>query len=456
MDIPGEFTSLFGHLRQVSVLIWTPPQTPLHVWGKKWTLRRAGYSLADETGRDRPTGWVLIDLHGNLAYHSADKIKEKGHFSVILDLIEIRRDIHRHPETAFKEERTASVIQQHLKRLDLDSRRCAGTGVICDIQGKGPGPTIALRADIDALPITEATGLPFQSVNQGVMHACGHDSHVAILLGAAERLAATREQWPGTVRLIFQPAEEVVGGASKMVEDGALAGVRAIFGLHNDPTLPVGTAGVAAGPVMAASDRFAVTITGKGGHAAYPHQTTDPILAAAAVVVGLQTIASRIISPLEPVVVSVGQFHAGTTGNIIPDRAELRGTTRYFNLKVGEELPGLMETVIGQIAKGYRCRAEIKYDYLVKPVVNDASLTALVRSVCRQELGDGNVRDFDKVMGAEDFSVYQQIIPGCIFRLGSEGPFGLHHPQFNINEECLDIGAGLLAEVAKKALAELG
>ncbi len=370
-----------------------------------------------------------------------------------LDLIAIRRDFHRHPEVAFTEERTAAVITGHLQSLGLQPRRCAGTGVVADINGGRPGPVIALRADIDALPVSEATELPFASVEEGKSHACGHDAHAAILLGAAELLAQTRAEWPGTVRLLFQPAEEVTGGAATMIEAGALAGVQAIFGLHNEPSLSVGRVAVRPGVVMAASDRFIIEVNGKGGHAAMPHQTTDPLLAAAAIVMGLQTVVSRAIDPVQPAVVSVAQFAAGTVFNVIPDHAVLKGTTRHFGGEVGERLPQLLETVAGGIAAGYRCSARVDYKRMVPPVTNDPSLVELVRAVCQAELGAANVGTPNQTMGAEDFSLYQQQVPGCFFRLGSASSFGLHHPAFALDEGCLHIGATLLAQVARAALA---
>ncbi len=369
-----------------------------------------------------------------------------------LDLIEIRRDLHRHPEVALTEVRTASVILRYLQTLGLHPRYCNGTGVIADISGGQPGPLIALRADIDALPVAEATGLPFASVEEGKSNACGHDAHTAILLGAAELLARECAELQGTVRLLFQPAEEIVSGAAGMIEAGALDGVQAILGLHNEPSLPVGRVAVQAGATMAASDRFTIEVTGKGGHAAMPHQTTDSLLAAAAITMSLQTVVSRIVDPVEPAVVTVAQFSAGTVFNVIPDHATLKGTIRYFASEVGECLPRLLETVASNVAAGYRCSALVKYQRMVPSVVNEPRLTELVRSICQAELGMNNVDVPSLTMVAEDFALYQQHVPGCFLRLGSGGLYGLHHPAFTIDEECLRIGAVLMARLAQTAL----
>lgn len=371
-----------------------------------------------------------------------------------LDLIAIRRDLHQHPETAFEEHRTAQVIEGHLHDLGLTTRRVAGTGVIAEICGAaGPGPTIALRADIDALPLSEQTGLPYASCIPGRMHACGHDVHTAIGLGVAERLLRRRAELRGRVRFLFQPAEEVTLGARAMVEAGALAGVSAIFGLHNQPALPTGTVAVKPGPLFAASDRFAVTIHGTGGHGAYPHLAADPLVAAAAVLTALQTAVSRSIDPLDPAVVSVCRLAGGTTFNVIPDRAELEGTVRCYAPAVRQAMAGLLTAIAQGVAAGHRCRAEVAYQHLVPAVWNDADAAALVATVAKRVLGPARVQEAAMTMAAEDFAVYQQHLSGCFFWLGSAGPHGLHHPAYAVDEACIETGAALLTEVALTATA---
>lgn len=372
--------------------------------------------------------------------------------SAALDLIAIRRDLHQHPEVAFEEHRTAGVIEGVLASLGLAPRRCAGTGVVAEIiGGAGPGPIIALRADTDALPVSEASGVDFASLVPGKMHACGHDVHTAILLGVAERLVARRASIQGTVRLLFQPAEEQTRGAAVMVKDGAMEGVSAIFGLHNHPGLPVGEASFRVGPMMAASDRWRMVIRGTGGHGAMPHMTRDPLVAAAGVLLGLQTAVSRVIDPLEPVVVSAGRLAGGATFNVIPDRAELEGTVRCLGRSVREGMPALLEGIARGIAEGYRCTAEVEYERMVGSVTNDARAVRLARGVAARVLGEGAVRDAGVTMASEDFSVYQELAPGCLFWLGSGGPYGFHHPGFVVDEACIPLGVTLLSEMALEA-----
>lgn len=367
-----------------------------------------------------------------------------------LDLIAIRRDLHRHPETAFEEHRTAGVVEAHLRALGLQTRRCAGTGVIAEIEGAAPGPTIALRADMDALPIQEQADCAFPSLTPGKMHACGHDAHTAILLGAAEKLVQDRAAIAGRVRLLFQPAEETTQGAPAMMKEGALDGVEAIYGLHNDPQMPVGRAAFRTGPMMASSDRIRITVTGVGGHAAFPHNTADPLIAAAGVLSGLQTAVSRAINPLDPVVVSICVLQGGTTFNVIPSTVYMEGTVRCFSAKVRDEMEGLLGTIASNIAAGYRCSAKLHYERMAPAVNNDPAATALARCVAGQVLGEAHVVDAEPVMGAEDFAAYQEMVPGCFLWLGSQGPHGLHHPGFTLDEGCIPVGAELLYRIALK------
>jgi amidohydrolase len=368
-----------------------------------------------------------------------------------LDLVAIRRDLHQHPEVAFDEHRTARVIAQHLQSLGLEPRFVATTGVVAEIEGAKPGPIVALRADTDALPILEQSGVEFASRYPGVMHACGHDMHVAILLGAAEILSQTRHELEGRIRLIFQPAEETTQGAQALVEAGIVEGVEAIFGLHNHPGLPAGKVAFRAGPLMAASDRLQITVLGKGGHAAQPHLSVDPVVAAAGILTGLQTLVSRVVDPLEPLVVSIGHLTAGSTFNVIPDTALMEGTVRYYNPALRPVLPEQLKSSVIGIAQGYRCDAEIEYLHMVPPVNNDTRLNELALGCAIELLGEENTLPAERSLGAEDFAVYQEHVPGCFFWLGSGGPHGWHHPGFTVDENALEVGARLLARIAEEA-----
>lgn len=372
-----------------------------------------------------------------------------------LDLVAIRRDLHRHPEVALNEFRTATEIESILKSLGLSPRRVANTGVVADIKGTLPGPVIALRADIDALPIHEQSGAEYASTHSGMMHACGHDTHTTVLLGAAERLMAVRSRLRGGVRLLFQPAEETTQGARLMIDEGVCDGVSAIVGLHNMPSLPVGQAAFRVGPLMASSDRITVHINGVGGHAASPHLAADPLVAGAAVLSGVQAVVSRAISPLEPVVVTIGHFEGGATFNVIPDHAYMEGTVRCFSSELRDTMPDLLRTAIQGIASGHRCTAELEYERMVPAVDNDVRITELARRVSQRLLGDANVTEAQPTMGAEDFALYQEQVPGCFFWLGSGGPHGWHHPAFTVDERMLPLGAELLAEMACQVAGEL-
>lgn len=373
---------------------------------------------------------------------------------VSLDLVAIRRDLHRHPELAFEEHRTAGVVEEHLRKLGLTPRRLAGTGVVADIVGGAAGPVVALRADMDALPIEEASGVPFASETPGKMHACGHDAHTTMLLGAAERLVARRSELKGTVRLLFQPAEEVGLGAKAMIEAGALDGVASVYGLHNAPWLPVGTAAVRPGPLLAGAARFDIAVTGVGGHAAMPHTTHDPVVAGAAIISALQTIVSRSVDPLQSAVITVGSFQAGHAHNVISDRADLAGTLRYFAPELAERLPALIRQRAEQVAAAYGCTATVAFTDGIPVVWNEEGTAALAEAALTGVIGSERVLPMDPVMGSEDFAAYQEQVPGTFFWVGSGGPHGLHHPSFTLDEGCLPVGADLLVAVAQTALAE--
>lgn len=368
-----------------------------------------------------------------------------------------RRELHRHPERSLKEKETARRVIEQLDDLGVPYRSdVGGYGVIAEISGGQPGPTIALRADMDALPIQEQTDLDFASENPGLMHACGHDGHTAILLGAIELLAG--ERFAGTVRCLFQPAEEVNTGAKSMMAEKALEGTTEIYGLHNLPTLPAGYAATRSGPMMGSVDRIEIILEGKGAHGAIPDQGIDPIVCAAALIQSLQSIVSREISPFSPVVVTIGSVHAGDANNVIPQYVQLAGTVRTFNAGVQRGLPAALERIVQGIAAAHRCGASLKYMHQVPVLVNHERQVHAVEAVIEATLGSSYHCIAEPVLAGEDFSVYLEQIPGCFFWLGS-GPqkdahqaFGLHHPQFEFNEACIPVGMALLAGIALSRL----
>ncbi|NEN83897.1 amidohydrolase [Paenibacillus elgii] len=370
------------------------------------------------------------------------------------ELVRLRRDLHRHPELSMQEVETTRKIREALsgagiRLLPLD----LPVGVLAEVEGAEPGPTVALRADIDALPVTEETGLPFASEIPGKMHACGHDFHTAAIVGAALLLKRHAVELKGTVKLLFQPAEEKGTGAKAMIGAGALEGVQAIFGMHNKPELPVGTVGLAPGPLMASVDGFKLTVTGKGGHAAIPDAAIDPIVAASAIVGGLQTAVSRSISPLDSAVVSVCSFHAGSTWNVIPDEAVLDGTVRTFRPEVRQKLPELLQRIAGGIAAGYGAEARLTWFAGIPSVTNDSEAVEIARGAA-QAL-NLHVTGARRSTGGEDFAHYQEQIPGCFLWMGTSGTEEWHHPKFTLNEDALVPGAALFALTAVRALDRL-
>ncbi|MCC3374789.1 M20 family metallopeptidase [Cohnella sp. REN36] len=377
---------------------------------------------------------------------AARKLEEK--------IIGLRRRLHQYPELSLEEAETSAVIEALLEPLGLDVRRgVGGYGVIADLQGGKPGPLIALRADMDALPVQEETGLPFASRVPGRMHACGHDAHTAMLYGAAKLLVERRSELAGGVRFIFQAAEEVNEGARAIVEAGGMAGVDEIYGLHNSPTLPVGTVATRVGGMMGSVDRFSATIQGRGGHGAMPEQCVDPVVAASAIVLSLQTAVSRELSPFDPAVVTVGSIHGGNAYNVIPDRVEIEGTVRTFSARVRDQLPVMLGRLVGGVAEAHRCTAEVRYLRMVPALENREDNVCAVNRVTRLLLGENGLTEAAPVLAGEDFSVYLERVPGCFFWLGA-GPqanadqaYGLHHPKYTIDEDCLAIGAAVLAAI---------
>ena len=359
-------------------------------------------------------------------------------------VIEWRRHLHRHPEPSFEEHETARFVAETLESLGIATERPTATSVVGRL---GSGPAIALRADIDALPITEESGVEFASRRDGFMHACGHDGHTAMLLGAAKQLA---EDPPNhrEIRFIFQHAEELApGGAKDLVEAGVMDGVELIYGCHLWTPLEYGKVVARPGPFMAAADFFRLTIRGKGGHAGLPHTADDTVVAAAAVVTDLQHVVSRRIDPLQPAVITVGSLHAGDAPNVIPGEAVLTGTTRSFDPDIRQRLPELIEATTNHVCAAHGAAAELDYQFGYKPVVNDAHATELVQHA----IGD-RLADLDPIMGGDDFSAYLEHAPGCYAFIGAGGEHPHHHPRFRIDERALAIGTRLHVAVARGTL----
>ena len=369
-------------------------------------------------------------------------------------LVELRRDLHRHPELSWQETATQARLERALHDAGIsDVRRIARTGLVARIPGIDVGaPSIAIRGDIDALPITENTGLEYSSSIAGVMHACGHDMHATWAVGAALLLA--RDPAPGEVRVILQPAEEVGEGATAVLESGTLDGVAAIFGAHVDRRFSVGEVVAQAGPLAASADSFAVTIHGRGAHGARPHEAADPIIAAAAFVTALQTIVSRRLEPSLPGVVTVGMFSAGSAANIIPENAGLEGTVRATTAESRALLCGEVERMAGAVALTHDCRATVRWARGTPPLVNSADAAATAVAAVTQLLGEQAVRPLGVTnLAGEDFAFYLERMPGCFLRIGACEPGGemiaAHSPRFRAAEDALWVGAAVLAACAR-------
>lgn len=372
-----------------------------------------------------------------------------------------RRHFHSHPELSFDEVKTSRFIAEALTEMGCENVAVGTmgrpTGVLADITGGLPGRRVALRADIDALPVCEDTGLEFASLNKGVMHACGHDGHMAMLLGAARMLCEMKDRLKGSVRLIFQPSEEsaeVCQGAHAMVDDGrALDGVDAIFGVHLWAPLENGVLGWKAGPMMACSDCWKLHITGKGGHGASPHEAHDPIVAAGHVICDLQTFVSREMDPLKCAVVSTGVMKAGGAFNVIPSEADLVGTARSFDPAVSRDTEEFIRRVAGNVCSAFRCEARLVYERNLPPTVNDPAMAELGRKAALDIFGASKVREVVPTMGGEDFSFYLQRVPGSFFFIGMGSAekgvvYPHHHSKFMIDEDQLTKGAAFEASCA--------
>ncbi|ADZ68803.1 M20 aminoacylase family protein [Polymorphum gilvum] len=369
-----------------------------------------------------------------------------------------RRDFHENPEILYETVRTAGRVAELLRSFGLDevTTGIGRTGVVGVIRGRngGAGKTIGLRADMDALPIEEATGLPYASKTPGKMHACGHDGHTSMLLGAAKYLAETRN-FDGTVVVIFQPAEEGGAGAKAMIDDGLMIRwpIDEVYGMHNMPGLPVGEFAIRSGPIMAATDEFGITVTGRGGHAAKPHETIDPVVIGAQIVSALQTIASRSADPLDSVVVSVTVFRAGEAFNVIPQTAQLRGTIRTLTPAMRDLAETRLRTLVASIAEGFGASAEVSFRRGYPVTVNHEDQTDFAASIAEGISGPGKVnRKVSPMMGGEDFSYMLEQRPGAFIFAGNGNSAGLHHPRYDFNDDLIPVGCSYWVKLVETAL----
>ncbi len=386
------------------------------------------------------------------------------------ELVALRRDLHAHPELCFEEVRTADIVARELERLGLEVHRGLGKTGVVGVLRQGTSPrAVALRADMDALPMTEHNRFDHASRHPGKMHACGHDGHTAMLLAAARHLAAHRD-FDGTVVFVFQPAEEGGGGAREMIADGLFERfpVQAIFGMHNWPGLPAGTLAVCAGPCMASSNEFRITLTGKGAHAALPHLGIDPMPAACQMVQAFQTILTRNVKPLDTAVLSVTMIQAGEATNVIPDHCVIQGTVRTFTVEVLDLIERRMREIAQHTGAAFGVSTEVDFHRNYPPTVNHAAEAAFVRETMQSIVGDDAARTFEPTMGAEDFSFFLQEKPGAYFFIGNGdgghrhayspidhglGPCTLHNPHYDFNDEVLPLGATLWVRLAQRWLA---
>lgn len=388
---------------------------------------------------------------------TAEKIKAISN-DIFPRLVNLRRDFHQYPELGFKEFKTSHRVTKELEKLGIRVKRgIATTGVAGVLNVKKKAKTVALRADMDALPIQEQTDFAYKSKNKGVMHACGHDAHMACVIGAAIILSELKGELNGNVKFIFQPSEESPpGGAKPMIQAGVLKNpaVSCIFGLHCDSSIPVGKIGVKEGPFMAQADSFNITIKGVGGHGARPHDGIDAILVAAQAIQALQTIASRKIDPVQPVVISVGKIEGGTKRNIICDKVTLEGTARSLNKEVARRIPVLLKNIISGVVRSAGASFELSYSLGYPVLINNPQATDLARATIANMFGRQAIFEIKKpLMGAEDFAYYLEKVPGTFLRLGIKNPkknaiYPWHHPKFTVDENAIKIGASVLAGVA--------
>ncbi|WP_053960281.1 M20 metallopeptidase family protein [Sulfobacillus thermosulfidooxidans] len=367
-----------------------------------------------------------------------------------------RRHLHAHPEVSFQEFETQKYLLDQLESLGLKPYRIGQTGVAVDIGEGSKG--VAIRADIDALPIQEESNWPFRSVNDGVMHACGHDGHTAILLGVAKILASRQDQLPGRIRLMFQPAEEKIpGGAKLLIQDGVLDGIDRVLGLHLSSDMPTGTVGAVVGAQTANADSFTIDIEGQGGHGSQPHLSIDPIIVGSELTLAIQSIVSRSMNPRSPVVVTIGTFHSGANFNIIAPRARLTGTVRTFSVEDRRQVRRRLEELVAHISAAHGAHAVLDYVEGYPSVTNSERETSIVREVAARLPGIQSWMDIEPLMAGEDFSYYQEVCPGTFFMLGcrneeQEAIWPHHHPRFTLDENALPLGVSLLSETALQYL----
>lgn len=367
--------------------------------------------------------------------------------------IDMRREFHMYPELSMQEVRTAKRIKEELTKMGIPFESVGQSGVVATIKGNGEGKTIALRADIDALEVTQVRDVPYKSKTEGVMHACGHDAHGAMLLGAAQVLNEIKDDFKGNVKLMFQPAEEIAQGAKALIEAGALDGVDEVFGMHVMGNFPTGKIGVGEGPRMASADKFTITVKGVGGHGSMPHLGVDALVAASAIVMNLQTVVSRELTPMESAVVSIGKIVSGSRFNVIADEAIMEGTTRCFSYEVREQLPAAMERIIKSTAASYRAEAELEYDFLTAPTINNPESTERAREAIVKIMSEDALIEMPKMLGSEDFSEYLAKVPGTFAIVGTASEekdtcYANHHPMFDIDEDMLVNGVALHAQYA--------
>ena len=374
-------------------------------------------------------------------------------------LIAIRRDIHAHPELAFEEVRTSGVIAAELDRLGIPHTRGIGkTGIVGLIEGGRPGPVLAIRADMDALPMQEKTGLPWASSIEGKMHACGHDIHSTTLLGAAAVLKQVAPTLAGTVKLIFQPAEETIGGMAAMIADGVMdnPAIDMALGFHNHPDMPAGRFAFVRGPTLAAADRFDIVVKGRSGHAAYPHNAVDPLVAASHLVTQIQTVVAREVSPMHPAVVSVTSIIGGTAYNIIPDACAIKGTVRTLHARARDTAEEALGRLCAGIAASMRVECELHYDRGVPALLNDDRVLDPAVTAVRKQFGDDAITEGGATMGAEDFALLAERVPAFQLRIGSSQPGRhdhLNNSDYQPDERCIGLGAQAVARAAMELLA---
>ncbi|MGF6906848.1 M20 family metallopeptidase [Fusobacterium sp. PH5-44] len=368
-------------------------------------------------------------------------------------VVSMRREFHMYPEPSMEEYNTSKRIKDELEKIGVEYKSIAGTGIIATIKGNNPGKTVALRGDIDALSVIEETGKEYASKNYGMMHACGHDTHGAMLLGAVKVLNEMKDEINGTVKFFFQPGEEVGKGAAAMVAEGAMEGVDSVMGIHISSDMPTGTINVESGPRMAAGDIFKITITGKGGHGAHPEQCVDSVVVGAATVMNLQSIVSRELSPFDPVVVTTGSIKSGTRFNVIAPTAVLEGTVRYYRPEYKNQISKSIDRIAKLTAETYRATAELEYNTLVKATINDEKCSLIAEKAATKIVGSNNIISILPSTGGEDFSEFSSIAPGVMARLGARNESkGIihphHHGKFDVDEDSFLYGVAFYAQYA--------